>query len=340
LLYRTGARYEYAGAEDETDEVFDPSMLWAITAYFNPSGYKSRLNNYRIFRAHLKAPLIAVELSFTGDFALRPGDAEVLVQLAGGDVLWQKERLCNVALRHLPDECDAVAWLDCDHVFGDDGWPERAGAALEEFSLVQLYSHHYNLAPGSRGDLSGWSALMNSALIDSGCFGMGCEIVAWRASAADPSACDPLVKRRGRTGGAWAASRALIEKHGFYDPCIVGGGDWAMLSAAMGKFNSAIDNMTMNEHQIEHYRSWADGFSAEVRTSVGCIEGSAFHLWHGERKDRKYTERHRGLSRFGFDPFMDVALHPDGYWCWNTNKPELHEYVRSYFDSRNEDQGL
>jgi hypothetical protein len=334
LLYRTGARYEYAGAEDETDEVFNPSMLWAITAYFNPSGYKSRLNNYRIFRGHLKAPLVAVELSFTGDFALRPGDAEVLVQLAGGDVLWQKERLCNVALRHLPDECDAVAWLDCDHLFEDDRWPERARDALEQFALVQLFSRHYNLAPRAGHDSSQWSTL------DSPRFGAGCEIAAGRTSVADPGACGPLPNRHSKSGVAWAARRALIEKHRFYDPCIVGGGDWALVCAAMGKFDYATEIMMMNERQTEHYRSWADGFSAEVRTSVGCIEGSAFHLWHGERKDRKATQRHRDLQRFGFDPFKDVALHPDGYWCWNTNKPELHEYVRSYFDSRNEDQGL
>jgi hypothetical protein len=105
----------------------------------------------------------------------------------------------------------------------------------------------------------------------------------------------------------------------------------------MGKFDYATDIMMMNERQLEHYRSWGDGFSAETRANVGCIEGSVFHLWHGERKDRKYRERHRGLHRFGFDPFVDIAIHPDGCWRWNTNKPELHEYVRDYFYSRNED---
>lgn len=41
-------------------------MLWAITAYFNPPQYKSRLINYRTFRKYLRGPLVAVELSFTG----------------------------------------------------------------------------------------------------------------------------------------------------------------------------------------------------------------------------------------------------------------------------------
>ena len=35
-------------------------MLWAITSYFNPAPFKNRLANYRTFRKHLAAPLLAV----------------------------------------------------------------------------------------------------------------------------------------------------------------------------------------------------------------------------------------------------------------------------------------
>ena len=97
-------------------------MLWAITSYFNPVGYASRLRNYRIFRANLAPPLAAVELSLNGQFELRRDDAEIVVQIAGGDVLWQKERLLNVALGRLPADCDQVAWLDCDVIFAAQDW--------------------------------------------------------------------------------------------------------------------------------------------------------------------------------------------------------------------------
>src|SRR6516165_1424185 len=104
--------------------------LWAITSYFNPSGYRNRLENYRLFREHLAVPLVTVEWAHDGCFALGPEDADVLVQVSGGDVLWQKERLLNVALRHLPDECDSVAWLDCDVIFDNEAWPVLASEAL------------------------------------------------------------------------------------------------------------------------------------------------------------------------------------------------------------------
>ena len=77
--------------------------LWSITCYFNPVGYRRWLENCRTFRQHLKVPLVAVELSFGEEFELAAGDAHILVQLRSSSVLWQKERLLDVALRSLPD---------------------------------------------------------------------------------------------------------------------------------------------------------------------------------------------------------------------------------------------
>ena len=100
------------------------SDFWAITSYFNPAGYGSRRANYRHFRKHLGVPLVAVELSFDGNFELTEGDAEILIQLTGGDVMWQKERLLNLALEALPPECDKVMSIDCDVIFTDPDWCE------------------------------------------------------------------------------------------------------------------------------------------------------------------------------------------------------------------------
>ncbi|HEY7787756.1 MAG TPA: hypothetical protein VIF33_04460, partial [Casimicrobiaceae bacterium] len=113
--------------------------LWGITCYFNPIGYQRRLQNYHLFRQHLTIPLVAVELAYGDDFDLGADDADVLIRLRGTDVLWQKERLLNLALAALPDHCEAVAWLDCDVVFDDDDWALRASRALERCSLLQPF---------------------------------------------------------------------------------------------------------------------------------------------------------------------------------------------------------
>jgi hypothetical protein len=119
--------------------------LWAITSYFNPIGYKRRLENYKLFREYLKLPLVTVELAYGPDFELKDEDAEVLVQLRGKDILWQKERLLNIALQTLPPSCKKVAWVDCDVVFTADDWAERTCRLLDRSILVQLFNRIYHV---------------------------------------------------------------------------------------------------------------------------------------------------------------------------------------------------
>ena len=105
--------------------------VWAITCYFNPVGYRSRLGNYRVFRRHFGAllPLVTVELACDAAFQLDREDAEIMIQLRGGDELWQKERLLNIALAALPRACRTVAWLDCNVVYqlAASGPPQPTG---------------------------------------------------------------------------------------------------------------------------------------------------------------------------------------------------------------------
>ena len=99
-----------------------PGAFWGITVFFNPTGYKNKIENYRRFRESSKKQglnLLCVELAFGGkNFEVSKEDADILVQLRGGDILWQKERLLNIGLERLPKDCDKIAWLDCDIIFG------------------------------------------------------------------------------------------------------------------------------------------------------------------------------------------------------------------------------
>ena len=307
-------------------------MLWAITSYFNPAGYKSRLANYRRFRKHLAAPLLAVELSFTGSFELEPGDADILVQLTGGDVLWQKERLLNVALHHMPNDCDIIAWVDCDVLFSNDQWPQQARDALNTFALIQLFSERWHLARDARLDSSGWSPIESRRQAIGHAIASGWLKPAELAVGGGSFRRGPL-----STGLAWAARRTLLDRHGLYDARIVGGGDAAMIWAALGRPDHSVIAQAMTGHAVEHYLAWAEPFFTDVGGRVGHLEGPVFHLWHGSYEDRRHKQRQRNLAALGFNPFTDIALEGSGCWRWNSEKPDLHEYVRNYFAARNED---
>ena len=44
------------------------------------------------------------------------------MQEQGGSLLWQKEALLNLALKHIPGHIQYIAWIDCDVLFEDDHW--------------------------------------------------------------------------------------------------------------------------------------------------------------------------------------------------------------------------
>jgi hypothetical protein len=304
--------------------------LWAITAYFNPAGYRRRLANYRVFRERLTVPLIAVELAYGPNFELNENDAEILVQLRGGDVLWQKERLLNLALRELPRHCKNVVWVDCDIVFGSDEWPKQVNRLLQDSCILQTFSHAYDLRRDSvPTDLRPTMAEFSR------------EAAAFAIASGVPAAsCLGEIPRTGfynySRGYTWAARRELLDQHGFYDACIIGSGDKAIAGAVYGCYDVIMDFLCMNDRQKAHYLAWAKTFHEMTGAAAG-FNGNIYHLWHGEMRDRRSRERQKLLAPFDFDPFEDIVIGDTGCWRWNTNKPEMHAYVKNYFAARNED---
>lgn len=138
-------------------------------------------------------------------------------------------------------------------------------------------------------------------------------------------------------GMAWAARRDLLEAHGLFDQGILGGGDALFFRAAFGYFGEAERRLYMGDRWSEAYRSWATPFHSAVKGAVGHVAGEVLHLWHGDIAARRYAERFRGFAAFGFDPTTDIACDDRGAWRWDSDKPEMHAFVRRYFDSRRED---
>ena len=301
--------------------------LWSIAAYFNPRGYRSRLLNYRAFRDHLQTPLLTVELSFGTAFELRPEQADILLQVRGADVMWQKERLLNLALEHLPPECDSVAWLDCDVLLMDPGWPSALRRALERRALVQPFSiARDQVGPDSR-------SVGPPAPSYAACAGRGEP--APRAFAYSGGA--RPTRRLSAPGFAWAARRESIARTGFYDACILGGGDRSMIEAAEGRIDDEVAARMPSPPHASHYRAWARTFHDAMADGIGVVQGELVHLWHGDFRNRQYRVRFERFAEFDFDPRGDLAVGPEGCWRWASVKPELHAYARRLFDLREED---
>jgi hypothetical protein len=302
--------------------------LWAITTFFNPAGYRARGRNYRAFFAQLSVPLLTVELVYGAQPELTPADATHLIQLRSDQVLWQKERLLNLALEALPPECRFVVWLDCDLVFQDPGWAGKTQAALEQSPLVQPFGNVFDLSPGAGIGNERYASVI---------FERESMAKKYVGGAADLRASSTSMLGQHSPGHAWAARREALETVGYYDAMILGSGDVAMAMAAIGRHEDIVESFEMNLRQAEHYRAWARRWHAVIDGGIGVVDGDLYHLWHGDLNDRGYDVRYAGLKAHDFDPSVDIKLDRNGCWMWNSDKRALHDYVRRYFTRLQED---
>ena len=77
-------------------------------------------------------------------------------------------------------------------------------------------------------------------------------------------------------------------------------------------------------------------FHKSVPERFGHLSGTIYHLKHGELKNRQYLARHEQLVGLGFDPDFDIRIGANGAWQWARPRPDLEEFLRNYFISRDE----
>ena len=313
------------------------NVFWSVTSYFNPTGSRRRLANYRAFRRALDCPLLTVEWSHEARFELAPGDAELLIRIPGGDLMWQKERLLNLGIERLPPECRYIAWLDCDVVFDRPDWVAEAVRRLAHAQMVQLYDRVAYLAPTPFDDIAGvddWSAVAR----DFERVGSAAARFAGHGGEVPVATDDPAAFRAmPSTGFAWAATRDLLRRHPLFDFWIVGGGDSAYVHAAVGTADQVVRRHGLSSGHRGLFVPLAEALAAEVAGRIDFVPGTLLHLWHGEFADRQYRSRHDLLSEHDFDPSRFLRPAASGAWSWADVPATLPPAVRSYFERRNDD---
>ena len=315
-----------------------PGELWGLIAHYNPARYTNKIQNLATCARRSRSQglkLLIVELAFGEEPFEVPEDlADCIVRRRTTSVLWQKERLLNIGLRQLPASCDKVVWLDGDVLFENEAWVHDTCRLLQSYVAVQPFETACWLAAGVE-----W--LPAEAFEFGSAEGRGIPGMAYvMAGLNDPRDLLPDYHCQGHTGFAWAARRSLIEKHGFPDVQILGGGDFTMAQAMYGIedfFDGSRGQCNRHCPAIrEHIVQWSRRFHQDVRGSVYYVPGRALHLWHGNLSDRRYVERPHILGDHGFDPKTDLALDQAECWMWATDKPALHEQVAKYFIDRRE----
>jgi len=329
--------------------------IWALTAYYNPRCFRSRLCNYRWFRRHLQLPLLTIEWSVDGTFQLGDHEAEKLVRLVGGDLMWQKERLLSIAVSRLPPDCEAVVLMDADILIPDSTWLERLSRELDRVPLVQPFREVRHLPPLPAGDLDAperWLQENKPFYLARQSFADRCRHGV-RSTKPPTAALDRglayqqelrRLATRPSFGHAWALRRDWLEELGLYEHNVAGSGDLAFAMAIAGRSEEFCDSYPLNEAQKTHYLRWAVvAAAAGGPNRINSLDTVAFHLFHGHLKRRNYRARLEVLASSGFDPAMDLMAeegHPFRWVPASRRATGLRQFFATYFQNRAEDEGL
>lgn len=298
-----------------TQEPASLEQLAIIAVHFNPQRYCLPIRNYWEWRHHLgplQANLTTVELSFDGSFCIP--DAHH-IDGKPNQVCWQKEAMINYAIRELlPDGCQYVAWIDHDLIFENQQWAEQTVRALRDrHDVVQLFDSwaHYDANGEFEHVRNSWAArhLGNHHEHDG-----------------------PLAP-----GGAWAARRDYLERiGGILANNVVGGGDQGACDAWTTYHSNYLSSYSEGLHR--NNEEWQRKAREAMHKPCGWIPGTVRHLYHGDRRNRLYTERHAILREHNFDPETDVRIGENGILEWCSDKPEMHRQLAEYFALRKEDE--
>ncbi|MDQ1920912.1 hypothetical protein [Massilia pseudoviolaceinigra] len=305
--------------------------IWVISCYSNPLGYRTRRQNFERFAASIVRQggnlLVLEKAEVDSQFDLDE-QAYNCVRLRGDGLIWQKERMLNLALRHLPPECRKVVWADGDILFEAPNWLALTSDALEHDIVVQPFDRSVRLPYGHleyRGE-----SQENSGVTESfaSCYQRDAALSR-----------NEIYANHGHTGYAWAARRDFLETCGLYDVCITGSGDHLMAHAFAGALSSpCIAKMIGEGHAFaRHFARWAQKADGICQGRLGFVPGTVLHLWHGSLANRRYFVRNQEVKELDFDPERDMRLDANGLWTWADSAGHLREWSAAFFKSRHED---
>ncbi len=301
-------------------------ILDVVLPFCNPMGWKSRLSNFRRCEDGMVATagvrLTTVELAY-GDrpFALPDRDGVRRVRVRGRDVLWHKENLVNIGF------ASYGAMVDGDVLFHDPLWAAGVVHALAVHDIVQVSSHIIWLGPRNQFVARGNSFMSMYA---------AARRLHYRNRYYHPQ--DPFQPENGYPGHAWAYRRdAFTALGGLLDVCILGAGDFHMVSALL----NLPDRLLQDSDYMPEYRAalaeWGRNARAVTKQNVGNVPGLTFHLWHGSLAKRGYSTREHILIRNRFNPGADLTRDSQGLIGLAGNKPRLRDDLLAYFAERDED---
>ena len=225
--------------------------------FFNITNSKRLLMNYLYTINKLKLANIPY---YTLEVVYNKPEIPEAIHIECKSIMFQKERLCYVLEKHIPEKYIKILFLDCDIVFDNPNWYDDVSNLLETHNVVHPFT------------TANWLDITYTKIINK-----QDTILLNNKLPLDLSGIYD-----NHPGFGWAFQRNWFNQIGFFQYSIIGGGDrisfngWLKIS-----YNKSLYN-------IEEYNK----FFNYQKPLIAYINGNVYHLYHGSTKNRQYQERY------------------------------------------------
>jgi len=272
---------------------------------FNPAQSKRLMMNY-LYVANLYRsfglPVYTMELVFEGRDPEIPTSPTVF-HVHGKSHMFHKERLCRLLEQRVPRRFTKLAFLDADVIFDHTGWYDETSALLDTHDVVQPFEKAH------------WMDLSYT------------EIELTRETVLKMNG--PVWDFKYHPGFAWAFRREWYRRYGFFDWAVSGSGDTLSTSQWMSKtFPRNFKSLPAALRYV--YKEYVQHPVPRITYRPGDI----YHLYHGSRKNRQYSERHQLLEVSQHIEQM-IEINKDGVYEWVD--PKWNGVFLDYFKNRFDD---
>jgi hypothetical protein len=287
--------------------------LAAVTCLFGHQGGE-RLANWCHVAGDLQAAgvdLWTVEASFPGQaFALPEGPRVLRYACDCDQVVWQKERLLNLAVAQLPAEVDAIAWVDSDVLFDCCELAWAIEHVLQACPVAQLWQYAVLLGPDGRQQA--WPHGVRVAE----------SIAAHNYGRQDRCQAIDVTPQASHPGFAWAMRReAWDAMGGLYELDLGGVADGVMAAAWLGAGAANPYLRWASAAMRADALAWGERAYGAAGGRVGYLPIAIGHLWHGPIQARQYARRTRKLAKSGYDPQRHVSRESGRPLRWTAEAP-------------------
>ncbi len=291
-----------------------------ILPFFNPCNSVRILQNLLLVKNKLeqsKIPFIIIHCLFPNSNALCDENNNYMV-VHSNSYAFLKENLANIVIKKYIDYFDKFLICDADVLFENKDWYTKVSSSLNDVDIVQPYEHYKNLDKNFLNVLKEGVSLFTVSKLQLG------EV-------------DVI---QGHPGYMIAFTKNYWKIHGYPEENLIGGGDTLTCSLALKT------KLFENHHNSEHMECMYDKYYKDLEIKTNFVEGTIYHMYHGNPSNRQYTTRYFLLLKYinenSYENIFDIIKkNEEGVYEWIDDiRDDINKDILDYFATRQDDEVL